>query len=115
MRSSPLKFYTASDAHEIGVSRVAKEVARRLAERSDWIVCHLDVDSIDGSFIPAVNFPERGKGLTLDEVKMVVGELQLTGKLKVFDLAAYNPTLDPDHKSGKTLLQLTSEIFPKIS
>jgi len=114
MRSSPLKLYPASEAHKIGVGTVAKEAAKHLADRSDWIVCHLDVDSIDNSIISAINFPEKDRGLALDEVKTVVRELQHTGKLRVFDLAAYNPTLDHNQQSGKTLLKLTSEIFQEM-
>lgn len=111
MRSSPLKMYTAVDAHEAGVNKLARETARYLADRSDWIVCHLDVDSIDNGIISAVNFPEKGSGLTLGEVNTVVQELRQTGKLKVFDLAAYNPNLDQNQESGKKLLELTSHLL----
>jgi len=115
MRSSLLKLYTASNAHEIGVSKVAKEAARHLADHSDWIICHLDVDSIDNSIISAINFPEKGNGLTLDEVRNIARELRHTGKLKVFDLAAYNPIQDRNQQSSRTLLKLMSEIFQDVS
>ena len=111
MRFSPLKLYSASDAHRVGLAKVANEAAKYLADRSDWIVCHLDVDSIDPSIIPAVNFLEKGSGLTLEEVKTVVHELRRTGKLRVFDLTAYNPNLDQMQDSGNKLLKLTSEIL----
>jgi arginase len=111
MRSSPLRMYSAADAHRIGIAKVARAAAEFLADRSDWIICHLDVDSIDPGIISAVNFPEKGSGLTLEEVKTVVHELRRTGKLKVFDLAAYNPNLDPKQDSGNKLLNLTSEIL----
>jgi len=111
MRSSPLKMYTAADMHRIGVGQVAREVAKYVADRSDWVVCHLDVDSIDNEIISAVNFPEKGNGLTLGEVSTVVQELRKTGKLKVFDLAAYNPSLDRDQESGKKLVELTSQLL----
>lgn len=111
MRSSPIALYSADELHRKGVGKVAKESAKRLADRSDWIICHLDVDSIDNGIISAVNFPEKGSGLTLEEVKTVVNELRMTGKLKVFDLAAYNSNLDQDHRSGNRLLELTSDIL----
>jgi arginase len=112
MQSSPLRLYSASEVHKIGLQRVAQEVAEYLAARSDWIVCHLDVDSIDPTIISAVNFPEEG-GLTMEEVRIVVDELQRTGKLKVLNLAAYNPLLDHDNDTGNKLVKLTSEIFSK--
>jgi arginase family enzyme len=89
---------------------VAREAAHYLAAQSDWIICHLDVDSIDPRIISAVNFREEG-GLTLREVRTVVDELRGTDKLKVFDLAAYNPMLDHNYDSANKLLKLTSEIF----
>jgi len=110
MESSSIKFYSATDAHEMGVQKVAREAAEYLAERSDWIICHLDVDSIDPSIISAVNFREKG-GLTLKEVTNVVDALQKTEKMKIFNLTAYNPTLDPDRDSGRKLVKLTSDIF----
>jgi arginase len=110
MAASPLRLYSASDAHRLGIQTVARDAAEYLAERSDWIICHLDVDSIDPSIISAVNYREHG-GLTLEEVRKVVDELQRTHKLRVLDLAAYNPTLDDDHASGSRLLKLVSDIF----
>jgi len=110
MRSSRLRLYSASDVRKIGMPTVAREAAQYLAAQSDWIICHLDVDSIDPSIISAVNFREDG-GLTLGEVRTVVDELRSTDKLKVFDLAAYNPMLDHNYDSANKLLKLTSEIF----
>ncbi len=110
MAASPLKLYSASAVRKQGVSKVAEDAASYLADRCDWITCHLDVDSIDPSFIPAVNFPEPG-GLSLEEVKTVVEALRGTGKLRVFDLTAYNPTMDQNGTSAAKLLELVSEVL----
>jgi arginase len=110
MQSSPLRLYSASDVHKIGLQEVAQDLAEYLAARSDWIVCHLDVDTIDPKIISAVNFREEG-GLTMEEIRIVIDKLQRTGKLKVLDLAAYNPLLDHDNDAGNKLVRLTSEIF----
>jgi arginase len=105
-----LKLYSASTIRKEGISKVASKAAGYLADHSDWITCHLDLDSIDPVIIPAVNYPEPG-GLTLEEVKTVVRTVQRTGKLKVFNLTAYNPTLDPDHTSSKKILTLVAELM----
>ena len=105
-----MKVYSDSTAHKEGVPKVAAEAAAYLADHSDWITCHLDVDSIDPTIIPAVNYPEPG-GLTLEEVRTVVRALRGTGKLKVFNLTAYNPTLDQDQASAQKLLTLVAELM----
>jgi arginase len=110
MKSSSLRLYSAAKVHETGVREIAREAARYLAERSDWIICHLDVDSIDPTIISAVNFREEG-GMTMEEVRTVVRELFKTQKMKVFDLAAYNPALDVNNHSGNQLVKLTSQIL----
>ncbi len=110
MASSPLKLYSASVVRKQGVSKVAADTAAYLADHCDWITCHLDVDSIEPSFIPAVNFPEPD-GLSLEEVKTVVEALKGTGKLRVFDLTAYNPTMDQNGTSAAKLLELVSEVM----
>jgi len=110
MSSSPMKVYSDSTAHKEGVPKVAAEAAAYLADHSDWITCHLDVDSIDPTIIPAVNYPEPG-GLTLEEVRTIVRALRGIGKLKVFNLTAYNPTLAQGQISAKKLLTLIADLM----
>jgi arginase len=73
-------------------------------------MCHLDVNSIDPEIVPAVNFPEQG-GLTLEEVKALSGAVQKMSKFKVFELAGYNPRLDPNHACVAKLVELVCVIF----
>jgi arginase len=110
MSSSPMKLYSASAMHEEGVSKVAANAAAYLSTHSDWITCHLDIDSIDPAIIPAVNYPAPD-GLTLEEVKTVVSAVKKTGKLKVLNLTAYNPTLDEDHESARRLVTLVAGLM----
>ena len=110
MEASPMRVYSATRVHKEGVNKIAGEVAAYLANSTDWIICHLDVDVIDPSVISAVDFPSKG-GLTLEEVKTIVEVLKRTEKLKVFNLTAYDPNLDEDQTSGRTILKLISEIL----
>jgi arginase len=110
MSSSRMKVYPDATAHKEGILKVAADAAAYLADHSDWITCHLDVDSIDPTIIPAVNYPEPG-GLTLEEVRTVVRALRGTGKLKVFNLTAYIPKLDQDQTSAQKLLTLTADLM----
>jgi arginase len=110
MQSSPMKLYSASTIRKEGISKVAAEAVGYLADHSDWITCHLDLDSIDPAIIPAVNYPEPG-GLTLEEIKTVVRAVQRTRKWKVFNLTAYNPTLDADQTSRRKVLTLVADLM----
>ena len=111
MSSSPMRLYSASTVRDQGVSKVAAEAAGYLAERCDWITCHFDVDLLDPSIMPAVNFQEP-EGFTIAEAHAVIEAVKRTGKLKVLDLTAYNPLLDRDGTSIAQLLKFISETFP---
>jgi arginase len=93
MRASPMGLYTMKKVNIMGAVEAAKQAAGRLADVADWIVCHLDVDVLDPSIMPAVNYPTPG-GMTIDQVVAVVKTLRKTGKMKVLDVAAYNADLD---------------------
>jgi arginase len=113
MSASPMKIHSASTLREEGITPTANFAAVSLADRCDWIVCHLDVDSLDPTIMPAVNFPEKS-GLTLEEAKAIVSAVQRTGKLTLFELAGYNPTLDADGTSAKRLVTLASDILAEM-
>jgi len=109
MSSSQMKIYPASTLHLDGFAAVDAALAA-LAERCDWILCHLDVDSVDPTIIPAVNFPEPN-GLTLEETKAIFNSIKATRKLKLFELTAYNPDLDPGQTTATKLIELTSDLL----
>ncbi len=108
--SSPARLYTAQQVKRTGAADVAEESARHLENRSDWIACHLDIDVVDPSFIPAVNYPTPG-GLTLDEAAMVMRALVKTGKLRVLEVAAYNASRDRRGASAKAVVALLNSAF----
>jgi arginase len=108
--SSPAKLFTAQQVKKSGAAEVGQEAARHLENRSDWIVCHLDVDVIDPSEIPAVSYPTPG-GLTVEEAKTVVQALVRTEKLKVFELCSYNAAADRAESSAKTIVKLVKNVF----
>lgn len=68
-------------------------------------------DSIDPTIISSTNFRQLEPRLSLEEVRTVVDELRTSGKLNVFDLAAYHPMFYQDHESDNNLVRVSSEIF----
>jgi arginase len=109
---SGVKVFSAKDVKKNGAAEVALQTARQLSDSSDWIVAHLDVDVFDPSIMPGVHFPENG-GLSREEVLKVFHSLQSTGKLKVVDLTAYNPSADVTHKGRSLILGLAAELVKR--
>ena len=110
MLSSRMKVYSTAKLREEGVESTVGSAALQLADRCDWIGCHLDADSIDPTIMPAVNFPAQD-GLTLEETRNIVDAVQRTGKLKLFELAGYNPDLDQNQTSATKLVRLAADLF----
>ncbi len=110
MQSSPMRMYSASKVKEQGMARVADDVANFLSNAADWIVCHLDIDVVDPSVMAAVNYPSKG-GLTPEDIKTILERVRRTGKMKVFNLAAYNPLLDKEHKSAEIVLDIAKAVL----
>jgi arginase len=107
IRSSEIKLYSPSEFRETGVEKTAAKIAGFLADRSDWLICHLDLDAIDPSIVPAVNYPYPG-GLALAEIHTIVRAISQTGKLRAFNLAGYNSALDEGGVCAKVILDMVS-------
>jgi arginase len=108
MLSSPMKIFSASTLRKEGITATVNLAASSLADRCDWIVCHLDVDSIDPKIMPAVDFP-ASNGLSIEETKAILDAVKRTGKTKMFELAGYNPILDANRTCATKLVELVSD------
>jgi arginase len=109
MKTSQMKLYSPSNIRTKGISKTAAEIADYLVDQSDWIICHFDIDALDPSIVSAVNFPSPG-GLSLEDVRILVGAVNQTGRLRVFNLAGYSSVLDKDKTSGRILIDLISRL-----
>ncbi len=97
----------SSEEFKGAVEDHARRAARLLAERSDWIALHLDLDVLDPSEMQAVNFLTLG-GISIRDVLKVWSALRETGKLWRIEVAGYNPLKDVNHVGGRMLLELLS-------
>ena len=113
MSTSPMQVLPAGEIRKVGIERTAKEVAKRLADRADWLVCHFDADVTDPSVIPSVNYP-TANGLSLDEIIRMMGPLERTEKLAAVNLAAYNAKLDGSGSSAKALAGVFAKVFGEV-
>jgi arginase len=80
-------------------------LASRGAERF-WI--HLDADVLDPTVIPAVDSPEPN-GLLVDELVALLGPLVADPRTIGMELTIYDPGLDGDGSSGRTLVSLLEQ------
>lgn len=110
MNTSPMQVIPVNEIRKAGIERTAKDVAKRLADKADWIICHFDADVVDPSVIPSVNYP-TANGLTLDEIIKVMGALERTDKLAAVNLAAYNARLDGSGSSAKAIVGVLAKVF----
>jgi arginase family enzyme len=108
--SSPARLFTAQQVKKVGALDVAEEAARHLDNRSDWIACHLDVDVMDPEVLPSVNYPTPG-GLTMEETSMIIGKLIGTGKLRVIELASFNPSRPGRAASATRIIELLNTVL----
>ena len=84
---------------------------RRLEPRVKTIYLHLDLDVLDPTVSPGVNFSEPG-GISLDQLYNAVKQVAGTGKLAAAAIANFNPDRDRDNRTLKiaeTLVAILSE------
>lgn len=112
MRSSKMGLYTMKAVQLEGIKEVAAKSAKRLADSADWLDCHLDVDVLDPSVVPSVNYPTPG-GMTSGQVVTAIKALDATGKLRVLEVAAYNPALDKDGTGARAVISILRDVVAR--
>jgi len=71
---------------------------------------HLDVDVLSVEAFPATDYLMPG-GLSLDELRDVMRPLGSHDSLVGFSVGCYNPTKDPDGRSGDALVDLLVDVL----
>jgi arginase len=111
MMDSPMMLKKASALRRKGMENVAAEVARYGSERADWLVMHLDLDFLDSALMPAVNFPTPA-GMEVSDIRVIANALKESGKLRVLNLTAYDPTKDPTGRCGRMIVKILADVVP---
>lgn len=90
---------------EHGVERAVGDALAHLqrAGGPDGFWIHLDVDVLDDAVMPAVDYRLPG-GLTTDELAAVLRAAVAGGHAIGLDIAIFNPTLDPDGRIARGLV-----------
>jgi len=106
--ASPLRRHTALEISTGGSAAVAWAALERVHAAKHEFVLHFDVDVITGEEFPWTNSPGTG-GLTLSEVRDALHVFASQPNLAAFEVAGYNPELDPDGQGARTLIDLMVE------
>ncbi|HEV2120727.1 MAG TPA: arginase family protein [Candidatus Bathyarchaeia archaeon] len=107
-----VKLFPAAELKKRGAQEAALQIARFLGGSCDWVIAHLDVDVLDPSVMPGVDFPEQG-GLSSQDILEIFHALHSTDKLKVVDLTAFNPGLDKGNRGRSLLLDLAPKLVSR--
>jgi arginase len=110
IRDMNITAYTATDIERLGILQICETTFNRLEEVTDAVVISFDIDAIDPSVAPAVDYPEQG-GLTFREAMVVMEFAARSEKLALFELVEVNPAKDSDHATSKLALGLIHHVI----
>lgn len=108
--ASPLRRHPALEVSTVGSAIVARTALERVHAARHELVLHFDVDVITAEEFPWTDFPGAG-GLTLNEVREALRVFAGQPNLAAFEVAGYNPELDPDSQGARLLVDLLAEVL----
>lgn len=82
-------------------------------EKVDVVYLSLDMDVFDSAFAPGVSAPSVN-GLTAFQVKKILRHIMKSDKVKIMDIAEYNPTYDIDQRTARLAAHMISEIVHNL-
>jgi arginase len=108
--ASMLRRHPALEVSAVGAATAAHAALERVHAANHEFVLHFDVDVISGEEFPWTNFPGTG-GLTWNEVRDALRVFAGQPNLVAFEVAAYNPDLDPDGQGARKLIDLLADVL----
>ena len=108
--SSSLRRHPALEVSAVGAAAAAQVALERVHAAKHEFVLHFDVDVISTQEFSATNFPGEG-GLSLSDVRDALRVFAAQPNLAAFEVAGYNPDLDPDGEAARRLVDLLVEVL----
>jgi arginase len=93
-----------------GPLKTGKEMATRLATNPGRFWLHIDLDVLDETALPAVDYP-MPDGLRWDELTMLLTPLARSPHLIGVDVTIYNPALDSENAYAPRIVNMLCELF----
>ncbi|MCY0900685.1 MAG: arginase family protein [Firmicutes bacterium] len=102
-----ISFMRSAGVRHVYPQDVMRFVAEALPETD--LMLHLDLDCLDYSVMPSVNFPSR-PGLSLETACAVLRTAVFTDRLRLLEVTSYDPMLDPQQVGLRTIRTLLSTV-----
>ncbi|MFC5707093.1 formimidoylglutamase [Aeromonas eucrenophila] len=77
--------------------------------RCDHLYLTIDLDVLPGAVMPGVSAP-AARGVELAVIEPLIAHIRASGKLRLADLAEYNPSLDQDNRSARVAARLVHQL-----
>ncbi|MGY6039185.1 formimidoylglutamase [Aeromonas sp. AE23HZ002T15] len=77
--------------------------------RCDHLYLTIDLDVLPGAVMPGVSAP-AARGVELAVIEPLIAHIRASGKLRLADLAEYNPSLDQDNRSARVAARLIHQL-----
>jgi arginase len=105
-----LKRIDIKEAHRLGSRGVEQALARVTKNGLEGFWIHLDVDVLDDTLMPAVDYRMKD-GLSYEELSRLLAAAFATQKVMGLTLTIYNPNLDPQRAIARKLVTELLEIL----
>ena len=110
LAASPLRRHASLEVSTVGAAAAARLALERVHAARHEFVLHFDVDVINSEEFPWTNFPGEG-GLGLNEARDALRVFVSQPNLAAFEVAGYNPDLDPDGQGARKLIDLLADVL----
>ncbi len=110
---SEIQVVTGTDLQERGVQGALTPALERLSARVSQVYLHLDIDVLDPSIAPGVNFPTSG-GLSLAQLDQILERVASRIPVAAASLTALDPTKDPKDETLRVAMHCAENLAASI-
>jgi arginase len=105
IRDLGITSYTMSDVERTGITSICENIFGRMNDSVDGFVVSFDVDAIDPSYAPGVDYAEPG-GLTYREAMVFMEFVAQSKGLRLLEVLEVNPQKDRDEMTSRLAARL---------
>jgi arginase len=113
LKKHKVKTFTTNEVRRNGVEKIARDALSHLAQ-CNIIYISFDVDSMDSSISKGTGTPVRN-GLTEKEAGSLCVRLIQNEKVRCFEIAEVNPTLDKENLMAENTFEILQKVVSQIT